>query len=106
MAENLQQAEGALKKGVSFIETARPEVKQLCNNLGVQMSTTTDSHLKGQGGKALNNLMMAWQDKQEKILQALDELKTNIQDTDRQSLARDLESGQGFTSDLSRLDGI
>ena len=43
----------------------------------------------GQGASAFNNLMLAWQEKQETILKALDQLSMSMQETEKDNVATD-----------------
>ena len=85
---NLSQTEKALSKGAEYVNTARGDVKDKCN-----ASATASSEMMagwgGQGATAFNNLMIAWKEKQETILKALDQLSTSMEETERDNVATD-----------------
>lgn len=99
---NLSQTEKALSKGAEFVNTARGDVKGKCNTLTDQVSQMM-SGWGGQGASAFGNLMVAWQDKQEQILRALDQLATSMQETERDNVATDEGQSQAHANLQNRL---
>ena len=85
---NLSQTEKALSKGAEFVNTARGEVKGKCNTLSDRVNEMMGGW-GGQGASSFGNLMVAWQEKQETILRALDQLATSMQETEKDNVATD-----------------
>ena len=55
----------------------------------------------GQGATAFNNLMIAWNEKQETILKALDQLSASMVETERDNVATD----EGQSAAAANLQG-
>ncbi|QIK74673.1 WXG100 family type VII secretion target [Nocardioides piscis] len=85
---NLSQTEKALTTGASAVRTARGDVKHKCNTLSDRV-TDMMSGWGGQGASAFGNLMVAWQQKQDSILQALDQLALSMEQTEADNVATD-----------------
>ncbi len=85
---NLSQTEKALSKGAEFVNTARGDVKTKCNTVSDRVNEMM-AGWGGQGATSFGNLMVAWQDKQEQILKALDQLAASMQETEKDNVATD-----------------
>ncbi len=85
---NLSQTEKALSKGAEYVNTARGDVKTKCNTLSDRVNDMMGGW-GGQGASAFTNLMISWQDKQETILKALDQLAASMQETEKDNVATD-----------------
>jgi WXG100 family type VII secretion target len=99
-ANGLSQAEQALSRAADFVDTARGDVTKQCQNLGDQMGVLA-GQWGGQGAMAFNKLMMAWQDKQRVILDALGDLSRSLQETEKDNVATDSSQAES----VSRLQG-
>ena len=73
MSEMYGQTEKALSKGADYVDQARGDVKNKCGVLSGNIQTMM-AGWGGQGASAFNNLMISWDQKQETILKALDQL--------------------------------
>jgi WXG100 family type VII secretion target len=99
---NLSQTEKALSQAAEYVNTARGDVKGKCNVLGDRVSEMMGGW-GGQGASAFNNLMLAWQDKQETILKALDQLSVSMQETEKDNMATDESQSQTHMNLQNRL---
>jgi WXG100 family type VII secretion target len=99
---NLSQTEKALSKGAEAVNTARGEVKGKCNTLSDRVNEMMGGW-GGQGASAFGNLMVAWQDKQEQILKALDQLSTSMQETEKDNVATDESQSEAHLNLQNRL---
>jgi WXG100 family type VII secretion target len=99
---NLSQTEKALSKGAEAVNTARGDVKGKCNTLSDRVSEMMGGW-GGQGASAFGNLMVAWQDKQEQILKALDQLSTSMQETERDNVSTDESQSEAHLNLQHRL---
>ena len=99
---NLSQTEKALSKGAEYVNTARGEVKGKCNTLTDRVSEMMGGW-GGQGATSFGNLMIAWQDKQEQILKALDGLALSMQETEKDNVATDQGQSDAHTNLQNRL---
>ena len=99
---NLSQTEKALSKGAEFVNTARGEVKGKCNTLSDRV-TVMMAGWGGQGASSFGNLMVAWQDKQEQILRALDQLATSMEETEKDNVATDQSQSEAHLNLQNRL---
>ena len=99
---NLSQTEKALSKGAGAVNTARGDVKGKCNTLSDRVSEMMGGW-GGQGASAFGNLMVAWQDKQEQILKALDQLSTSMQETEKDNVSTDESQSEAHLNLQNRL---
>ncbi|MCW2835416.1 MAG: hypothetical protein JWN68_3369 [Nocardioides sp.] len=99
---NLSQTEQALSKGAEKVETARIEVKQKCNTVSDKVNEMM-AGWGGQGASSFGNLMVAWQEKQEKILQALDGLAASMRETEKDNVATDQSQSDAHLNLQNRL---
>jgi len=88
MSEMYGQTEKALSKGADFVDQARGDVKNKCGVLSSNIQTMM-AGWGGQGATAFNNLMIAWDQKQETILKALDQLAASMKETERDNVSTD-----------------
>jgi WXG100 family type VII secretion target len=99
---NLSQTEKALTKGAEAVNTARGDVKGKCNTLSDRVSEMMGGW-GGQGASAFGNLMVAWQDKQEQILKALDQLSISMQETEKDNVSTDESQSEAHLNLQNRL---
>lgn len=99
---NLSQTEKALSQAAEYVNTARGDVKGKCNVLGDRVSEMMGGW-GGQGASAFNNLMLAWQEKQETILKALDQLSMSLQETEKDNMKTDESQSQTHMNLQNRL---
>lgn len=99
---NLSQTEKALSKGAEYVNIARGDVKTKCNTMGDRVNEMMGGW-GGQGASSFGNLMLAWQDKQEQILRALDQLATSMQETEKDNVATDQAQSDSHINLQNRL---
>ncbi|WP_310529004.1 WXG100 family type VII secretion target [Nocardioides sp.] len=99
---NLSQTEKALSKGAEFVNTARGDVKGKCNTLSDRVGDMM-SGWGGQGASSFGNLMIAWQDKQETILKAMDQLASSMQETEKDNVSTDQSQSDAHLNLQNRL---
>ena len=99
---NLSQTEKALSKGAEFVNTARGDVKGKCSTLGDRVNDMM-AGWGGQGASSFGNLMVAWQEKQETILKALDQLSMSMQETEKDNMKTDESQSQTHMNLQNRL---
>lgn len=99
---NLSQSEKALSKAADHVNTARADVKGKCNTLSDRVADMM-SGWGGQGATAFGNLMVTWQEKQETILKALDQLSQSLQETEKDNMATDQSQSDVHTNLAGRL---
>jgi WXG100 family type VII secretion target len=99
---NLSQTEKALSQAAEYVNTARGDVKGKCNTLSDRVSEMMVGW-GGQGASAFSNLMLAWQEKQETILKALDQLSMSMQETEKDNMKTDESQSQTHMNLQNRL---
>ena len=99
---NLSQTEKALSKGAEYVNTARGDVKTKCNTVSDRVNDMM-AGWGGQGATSFGNLMVAWQEKQEQILKALDQLATSMQETEKDNVATDQSQSDSHLNLQNRL---
>ena len=99
---NLSQTEKALSQAAEYVNTARGDVKGKCNVLGDRVAEMMGGW-GGQGASAFSNLMVAWQEKQDTILKALDQLSMSMQETEKDNMKTDESQSQTHMNLQNRL---
>lgn len=99
---NLSQTEKALSKGAGFVKEARSEVKNKCDIVQDQVGEMMGGW-GGQGATAFGNLMVAWQEKQNTILNALDQLAHSMEETEKDNVATDQAQSDSHANLQNRL---
>lgn len=84
----LRQGEHALSRAADLVGTTRGDVTRQCAQLGDRMAGLS-GQWGGQGAVAFQRLMVTWQDRQRTILDALGDLATALQETERDTVATD-----------------
>ena len=98
----LAAEEGVLSLAAGKVSQTRSDVTGLCLQLDGQIE---DLRAKwgGEGARAFSQLHAGWQDKQRRIVGALDTLAASLQDTDRDNTATDHAQAETSMSLASRL---
>ena len=102
MSEIYGQTEKALSKGADYVDQARGDVKNKCGVLSGNIQTMM-AGWGGQGASAFNNLMISWDQKQETILKALDQLSASMKETERDNVSTDESQSATHTNLQGRL---
>ena len=102
MSEMSGQTEKALSKAADFVDQARGDVKGKCGVLSGRVQEMMGGW-GGQGATSFNNLMIAWQEKQETILKALDQLSAAMVETEKDNVATDENQSAAHSNLQSRL---
>ena len=102
MSEIYGQTEKALSKGADFVDQTRGDVKNKCGVLSGNIQTMMAGR-GGQGASAFNNLMISWDQKQETILKALDQLSASMKETERDNVSTDENQSATHTNLQGRL---
>ena len=102
MSEIYGQTEKALSKGADYVDQARGDVKNKCGVLSSNIQTMM-AGWGGQGASAFNNLMISWDQKQETILKALDQLSASMKETERDNVSTDENQSATHTNLQGRL---
>lgn len=102
MTNGLSQTEKALSVAAEYVNTARGDVKTKCNTLSDRVGEMMGGW-GGQGATSFTNLMIAWQEKQETILKALDRLAVSLQETEKDNVATDEAQSQTHLNLQNRL---
>ena len=88
MNEVFGQTEKALTKAADLVNDARTDVKNKADVMGDRVSEMMTGW-GGQGAGSFSGLMIAWRDKQEIILKALDGLSTALVETEKDNVKTD-----------------
>ncbi|WP_181312049.1 WXG100 family type VII secretion target [Nocardioides campestrisoli] len=98
----LTAAERALSKAADSVETARNDVTQRCSQLSGQIDAI-GAKWGGQGAVAFRQLHAAWQEKQTKIVRALDDFSESLRQTEKDNVATDEARAQASSNLMNRL---
>lgn len=87
-AHGLSAATGVLDRAAGKVDDARADVTRLSQELGAQIQGL-GGRWSGEGGRAFTQLHHAWQDKQRRIVAALDEFSASLTHTERDNRSTD-----------------
>ena len=104
-AGSLSQAEGALVQAASRVGEARSDLLALADQLSAQLESLR-GQWSGTGASAFGRVHLAWQEKQRRIIGALDGLASALVETDRATTAADASQGDAMSRTAARLSGI
>jgi WXG100 family type VII secretion target len=102
---SLSQADGALAHAAGRVGEARADLLGLADQLSGQIDALRGQWV-GAGGAAFAQVHMAWQDKQRRIVGALDGLSTALVETDRATAHADVLQSDTMTRTAARLGGV
>ncbi len=88
MSEMYGQTEKVLSRSADRVDQARGDVTNKCGVLSANIATMM-AGWGGQGASAFTNLMISWDQKQETILKALDQLSASMKETERDNVSTD-----------------
>jgi WXG100 family type VII secretion target len=101
----LSQGEGALTQAADRVGAARSDLTGLADQLSGQLDALR-GQWAGAGAAAFGQVHLAWQDKQRRIVGALDGLANSLVETDRLTTAADSAQSDVMTRTASRLSGL
>lgn len=96
-----QQAE-ALSRGGERVAVARADVSRLCARLTEEMQATAPQW-QGGGGRAFQNVVVLWADRQRRIVSALDALASSLHSTESDNVSTDLAQSQAAARIAARI---
>lgn len=85
---SMSQEAAALSRGAEQVRAARGDVTRLCTQLSSQIQATAPQW-QGGGGRAFQNLMVMWTQRQQRIVGALDTLSASLDRTEQDTLVTD-----------------
>lgn len=98
----LSAATGVLDRAARTVDEARSDVTRLSQELGVQIQGI-GGRWSGEGARAFTQLHVAWQDKQRRIVAALDEFSASLTQTERDNRSTDTLRSDSATALINRL---
>ncbi|WP_101525652.1 MULTISPECIES: WXG100 family type VII secretion target [Nocardioides] len=101
-SSGLSARERSLIDAATAVNSARSEVTQLCKGLSDRIAGM-GQQWGGQGATAFHQLHTAWQEKQNKIVSALDNFEQSLQQTDKDNKATDEAQAQASSNLMNRL---
>lgn len=97
--------EGVLEQASRTVEQARADVTALAHTLSGQIDAVA-SKWGGDGARAFAQLHQAWQERQQRVVGALDGLSASLAETGRDTVATDAAQADLAAHLRSRLDGV
>ncbi|MGA8256348.1 MAG: WXG100 family type VII secretion target [Nocardioides sp.] len=98
------QGEGTLTRAAGLVSDARADFNNISSRLTDQIAGV-QSKWGGQGASAFFVLHQAWTEKQQTIVNALDEFANSLTSTERINTSTDDEQGSNFGRLTSKLGG-
>lgn len=99
---DLSAATGVLDRAARTVDEARADVTRLSQELGAQIQGL-GGRWSGEGARAFTQLHVAWQDKQQRIVAALDDFSASLTQTDRDNRGTDALRSESATALINRL---
>lgn len=101
-SQEFGQGEGTLTRAAGMVADARTDFHTISRQLSDQISAV-QGRWGGQGATAFFTLQQAWTEKQQVIVDALNEFETSLGVTERDNLSTDDTQGASFANLTSRL---
>ena len=104
MPHEMGMGAGTLGRGADLVDGARQDFDRMGAELDHEIDALR-SRWQGSGGSAFFALKDAWNDRQRRVVAALDGLAAALRGTERDVTATDAAQAAGFHQDLGRLGG-
>ena len=104
MPHEMGMGAGTLGRGADLVGAARQDFDRMSAELDHEIDQLRP-RWQGAGGRAFFVLKDAWNDRQRRVVAALDDLAAALRDTERDVLATDEAQAAGYHQDLGRLGG-
>ena len=104
MPHEMGMGAGTLGRGADLVGAARQDFDRLSAELDQEIDQLRP-RWQGAGGRAFFVLKDAWNDRQRRVVAALDDLGQALRGTERDVLATDEAQAAGYHQDLGRLGG-
>lgn len=85
---SMGQEAAALSRGAQHVRSAQGDVARLCHQLTSEMQQAR-GQWQGGGGRAFQDLMVVWSERQRRIVGALEGLAASLDSTERDNLGTD-----------------
>ncbi len=101
-----------MKAGDQTLSRAATMVNQAHSDFNKLAQTLSDNLLaqqakwQGQGGRAFTNLHQAWKEKQDRIVNALNQFEASLQSTEKDNVTTDQAQSDYMAKNLDRLGGV
>lgn len=102
MSTQLMQDEALLSRAAGHVRAGRAEVTSLCQQLTQQMAAV-QSQWAGRGGQGFQTLVLAWAERQRRIVNALDGFAASLETTERDNVLTDTTQADGALQLARRL---
>jgi uncharacterized protein YukE len=101
----MKAGDRTLSRAAGMVTTAKSDFDRLSATLSDGL-IAQQSKWQGQGGRAFTNLHQAWTEKQNRIVQALNEFEASLTSTERDNTNTDQAQSDFMAKNHSRLDGV
>ena len=101
----MKAGDRTLSRAAAMVATAKSDFDRLSATLSDNI-TSQQSKWQGQGGRAFFSLHQAWTEKQNRIVQALNEFEAALTSTERDNINTDQSQSDYMNKNHSRLDGV
>lgn len=101
-SQGLSAATGVLDRAARTVDEARVDVTRLSQELASQIQGL-GGRWSGEGALAFTQLHLAWQDKQQRIVAALNDFSASLTNTERDNRSTDVLRSESATAISNRL---
>jgi ESAT-6 family protein len=105
MVQEMKAGANTLQRAAGMVATAKGDFDKLSANLSGQLSALSSKWV-GQGGSSFQALQTAWNEKQNKIVRALDEFESALTQTQRDNTSTDDTQHANMSKLTGRLDSV
>ena len=99
------QGAGVLSKGADMVVAAKGDLNKIAKNLDGQVLGLSGGW-KGQGGSAFFALHQAWMEKQQRIVNILDQFEASLRGTEKDNVNTDTAQSSNFGTMAGKLSAI
>ena len=101
----MKAGDRTLSRAAGMVATAKSDFDRLSATLSDNIMAQ-QAKWQGQGGRAFFSLQQAWTEKQNRIVQALNEFESALTTTEHGNIITDQEQSDYMNKNHSRLDGV
>ncbi len=101
----MKAGDQTLSRAANMVNTAHGDFNKLAQALSDNL-LAQQGKWQGQGGKAFTNLHQAWKEKQDKIVNALNQFESSLQSTEKDNINTDQSQSDYMNKNVDRLGGV
>lgn len=101
----MKAGDQTLSRAATMVNQAHSDFNKLSQTLSDNL-IAQQAKWQGQGGRAFTNLHQAWKEKQDRIVNALNQFEASLQSTEKDNVNTDQAQSDYMTKNMDRLGGV